>query len=360
MRLYLKKNVIEAANERLDLCFDRYEQVVISVSGGKDSTVLFDLAYRKAVERGRKLRVFFLDQEAEYQSTIDVIRDIMYREHVIPFWYQVPCYMTSAVSYEQEFLYAWGPGEEWMRDKDPIAIHHLDEPYPQRFYPFIDWFETRWGPDTCFLVGLRAEESLNRYRAVIKNPGVDGLLWSSHGRGNVVKFYPIYDMSFDDVFHYFYQTGIPYNRIYDFMHSKDKAEQITRYRVSNLIHEKAYGCLSDLQEFEPDTYERLIRRLKGIRTAALYASEPMIYGNRRLPERFATWLEYRDYLLSTLPNDRRETFRKRFARQEQSESMYKQQAGQLLINDWENNRPVAGRKAGEEHVDWRKKWWDIL
>lgn len=357
-RMYLRKNVLEAAKERLEWIFERYENIVVSTSGGKDSTLLFDLAYKKAEALGRKVHAFFLDQEAEYEATIEVIREIMARPGTVPHWFQVPCYMTSAVAYDQEMLYAWGPGETWMREKDPLAIHEIEGDYPQRFYPFIDWFESRFGPDTCFLVGLRAEESLNRYRAVIKGPGVEDILWSTRGKEHILKFYPIYDWGFEDVFLYLYREKVKYNRVYDFMHSKDRGMQITKYRVSNLIHEKAFRSLVSLQEFEPDTFERLQRRLKGVHTAAIYAEEGTVYNARVLPERFDTWREYRDYLLQTMPdNGRRERFAGRFAGQGESESIYRQQCRQLLVNDWENNLPVSSKEPAE---DWRKKWMELL
>lgn len=357
-RVYLRKNVYEAVCERLEYIFAKYSKIVISVSGGKDSTCMFDIAYKILRGQGREIHAFFLDQEAEYQSTIDVIKGIMARPGVIPHWYQVPCYMTNATSYEQDMLYAWGEGEEWMRAKDPVAIHSINSKYPQRFYDFIDWFEGQWDEDTCFLVGLRSEESLNRYRAVIKNPGIDGILWSTGGK--TMKFYPIYDWSFDDIFYYFYHNEVEYNRIYDFMHSQDPAEQITKYRVSNLIHEKAYGSLASLQEFEPETYERLMKRLKGVQTAARYANESTVYSTHVLPSKFGSWLEYRDYLLQTIPDHgRKHVFEKRFSKQEKTESVYRQQCRQLLLNDWENNLPVAS-KAAEEQEDWRAKWMELL
>ena len=39
-----KKSVLEAARERMAFVFDSFEQIIVSVSGGKDSTVMAHLA----------------------------------------------------------------------------------------------------------------------------------------------------------------------------------------------------------------------------------------------------------------------------------------------------------------------------
>ena len=358
MRVYLNKTVFEAARERLDYVFAKYDEIVLSVSGGKDSTAMFHLAHEKAVACGRRIHCFFLDQEAEYQSTIEVVEDIMAHSHVVPHWYQVPLQMTSVAGYDQEFFYAWEPGGKWMREKSPLAVQSLDVDYPARFYPFIKWFESRWkGRNACHLVGLRAEESLNRYRAMIKNPAVDGKFWSSRAGRDEVLFYPIYDWTFEDVFYYFASNNIKYNRIYDFMHSKDSGKNIAEMRVSFLLHEKSYKSMIDLQEFEPETYEKLIARLKGARTLARYAEETTIYNTRELPAKFDSWLGYRDYLLETAPVGRKDKFLARFAKQQTDERVHRQQCRQLLINDWENNVPIVKPPSKE---DWRRKWMEIL
>lgn len=359
MRVYQNKTVYDAVQERLDFIFNEFETIGVSVSGGKDSTLLFDLVYKKAIELDRKLIVFFLDQEAEYQSTIDIVSEIMTRKNVIPHWYQVPIHMTNATSYNDEMLYAWEPGKKWMREKSEIAIKEIKEDYPDRFYKFMLWFEKTMFEkykNICFLVGLRAEESLNRYRAVIKNPGYKNIFWSTKSNG-LIKFYPLYDWSFDDIFYYFYWNKVKYNRIYDFLHIKDKSEQITKMRVSNLIHEKAYRSLSTIQEFEHGTYEKLIKRLDGISVAARYSDKSIIFSVNKLPDKFKTWLEYRDHLLETTPLKRKEKFINRFDKQEKNERVYRQQVKQILLNDWENNLPVNNKTDYEDKL---RKWRDIL
>lgn len=366
-KIYLPKTVDVALQERLHFAFDNFATVIVSVSGGKDSTAVFDAAQKMAKARGRKIKAFFLDQEAEYASTIDLVTQMLFEtgDHVEPLWYQVPIRMTNATSYSAEFLNAWHPDEQWMREKHPRSIHSAPGA-PDRFYPFLSWFESQWGPDTCFLVGLRAEEALNRYRAVTRNAALPGIPWSSrcttapgHAGPGAVRLYPIYDWAFEDIWTYLGKESVPYNRAYDWMWATGAG--IADMRVSNLIHEHAFHALSTLQIFEPDTYERLLNRLDGVHTAALYAAEPGVYQTRQRPPEFATWKDYRDSLLQSVPEHRRRTFGERFAGQGGNEIIYRQQVRQLLLNDWENSIPVVN--TSDEATEPRaalKKWMDIL
>jgi predicted phosphoadenosine phosphosulfate sulfurtransferase len=58
------ENVLQAAQHRMGLVFDHFNRVVVSVSGGKDSHVIWSLAVVEAEKRGRRIETFFLDQEA--------------------------------------------------------------------------------------------------------------------------------------------------------------------------------------------------------------------------------------------------------------------------------------------------------
>ena len=351
------ENVLDAARKRVALIFDNFKDISISVSAGKDSTCLYHLFLQEAVKRNRKITAFFQDQEAEYQSSIDLVKIMMDHPNVIPQWYQVPIYLTNATSYDNYFLYAWGEGEQWIREKDPQAIKEIKDEYPKRFYEFFKWYE-RKNPDAAYAVGLRAEEGITRYRAVTKFPGWGGLKWSTVD-GGTKKFYPIYDWTIYDIWKFIYDYNIPYNKIYDLMYMNNYSIY-SKMRVSNLIHEKSYKCLVDLPKYEPDTYENLCRRIGGIATAARYASEKLIFSNKKLPSHYKTWLEFRDFLLDNIPTEgHRETFRKRFGKQEENEKTYRAQVGQLLINDYENSKPLDTKK--KERIEKEKeKWLNIL
>src|SRR5690606_6114219 len=111
------ETVYDAARRRIAFVFDSFDRVVVSISGGKDSLVLWHLATAEAARRGRDVEVFFLDQEAEYAGTIDVIGHCMRNPVVTPRWFQVPLRMTNATSHRALWLHAWGPGETWMREQ---------------------------------------------------------------------------------------------------------------------------------------------------------------------------------------------------------------------------------------------------
>jgi len=351
------KNVLEAARERVSMLFDNFKDINVSISSGKDSVVCYHLFLQEAIKRNRKIVAFFQDQEAEYQSSIDLMKIMMKHPNVIPVWYQVPIYLTNATSYTDYFLYAWGEGEKWIREKDPQAIHEIKEDYPKRFYEFFKWYEKK-NTDMAYIIGLRAEEGIIRYRAVTKNPGWNGLRWSTLD-GDVKKFYPIYDWSVTDVWKFIYDYNIPYNRVYDLMYM-DNHSIYSSMRVSNLIHEKSYKCLVDLPKYEPDTYDKLCKRLGGIATASRYASEKLVFSNKTLPKHYKTWEEFRDFLLTNIPEEgHRNKFRERFGGQDKEERTYQSQVGQLLINDYENSRSYNTKK--QEQIQREKeKWQKIL
>lgn len=358
IRAYMEGSVLEGARERISLVFDHFERVVVSVSSGKDSTALYWLSVQEALKRGRKVDAFFLDQEAEYESSVRLIESMMRHPNVRPLWYQVPLQLTNATSYQEDMFNAWEEGESWMREKHPLAIQVINEEYPKRFYSFFKWME-KTSPGTAFLIGLRTEESLNRLRAVMKHPGWKDVRWSTKTKGkDTYRFYPIYSWGMGDVWKFIADGDFPYNAIYDKMYWHNRNFYRTM-RVSNLIHEKSFKCLSDLQVYEPETYDRLVRRLSGVHISSLYAQESTVFSTGALPKKFKTWLEYRDYLLETTPLKKKTAFLNRFEHQPKDEDMYKRQVRQVLLNDYENNLKVDSHNQKKTKED-LMKWWGVL
>jgi NH3-dependent NAD+ synthetase len=53
MKILPEKNVFDEALDRIRYLFDEFPNIVVGMSGGKDSTVAFELAMRVTRERGR-------------------------------------------------------------------------------------------------------------------------------------------------------------------------------------------------------------------------------------------------------------------------------------------------------------------
>lgn len=371
-QVYTDRSVREAAEERIRYIFDEFENIIVSISGGKDSTVLAYMALQEAHRRNRRIGIFFLDEEVVYQSTIEQVKWVMnlYPENTIKYWFQFPFKLTNAVSYAEGQLICWEPGKHkiWMRPKEPDSIQHIpwdtstqtvrDKNKGFGFYDVLENFQ-RTSKNTAFLVGLRATESPNRYRAVVKNPGYKDIYWSTAIRRSegTYSMYPLYDWNFHDIWLYIYENDIRYSRIYDYQWKKGLHMQ--EIRVSSLIHEKSFKSLADLPEFEPKTFDRLCKRVKGMQVGNLYGKDPKLLRAQKLPKNYSSWMEYRDFLLETYPDkDKKWIFEKRFSAHLNNNYVARQQCRQLILNDYENNLPVKNDEDPREKTI--QKWRELL
>lgn len=368
------ENVLVAGKKRIEFLFDNYEHIQLAFSGGKDSTVLFHLINEEAKKRNRKFILYFQDQEAEYQGTIDFVEWAMSQPNVIPQWYQVPIFMTNAASHQQLFLWAWGVGEKWVREKNDLAIQEISAKYPKRFYKFNLWVaqqnRKKLKGNFVSVIGLRAEESPDRRFVMF---GEDSELFWLRRKIKPDKAYPIIDWSYTDVWKYLTDNDLKYNKIYDKMYML--GGNLRSFRVSNLVHEKAFRCLTDLQELEPETYNKLEERLHGVHSAAIYGNENLMYSIKKLPKKFKTWKEYKDFLLDNIHPDLKQLFEYQWSRFGSTEDAgaNKYMVKRILLCDWEGaitwsrdfDFNYTKEQLLEKNVKKRenpviKKWFDAL
>lgn len=319
VQYFTGENVLEAARRRVAFIFDEFKNVTVNFSGGKDSTTVLFLALEEAKKRGRlPLRVLFIDQEAEWQATVDYIRSIMTRPDVEPQWLQVPFRMFNATSARDEWLTCWEPEAEdkWMRPKEPFAVK--DNTFGvDRFSDLFDaWQLATYGDEPgCNIGGVRCDESPARATGLTHWPAYKYITWGRKANGGKhVTLYPIYDWSSDDIWTAIAQHDWPYNPIYDLMYRYGMP--VRNMRVSNLHHETAVQSLWSLQEIEPETYAKLAARVGGIDTAGKLGADD--YFVRKLPHMFRDWRDYRDFLLEKLiAPEYRAIMAKQFARQDE-------------------------------------------
>lgn len=124
-KYYGTKSVFDIAIERIYYLFSEFDKVVVNFSGGKDSTVLLNLTLMVAEQIGKlPVDVIFIDQEAEWQATIDYVNTAMRDPRVNPLWFQMPIRIFNATSIYDQWLKCWDPDkeQEWIRPKVDISI----------------------------------------------------------------------------------------------------------------------------------------------------------------------------------------------------------------------------------------------
>ena len=126
---YLEKDVLQASLERLEVILTEFDNVYFSVSGGKDSSVMVQLANIVAQKLNKKFDILFIDLEAQYQYTVEHIEEMKRLSQVRDFYHiALPMALRNAVSVLQPKWICWEEESKdlWVRPlpEDSINIHN--------------------------------------------------------------------------------------------------------------------------------------------------------------------------------------------------------------------------------------------
>lgn len=321
---YLEISVLEAAQRRLDFIFEHYtrEEIYLSYSGGKDSTVMFEMALKTARKFGKlPLQVVTLDLEANFKETVRLITNVMTNPDVEPYWLCLHFGYRNAVSMFQPFWVAWNEEEKdlWVRDMPdlPFVIRpdaHPFEPFgwrermrPSQFYAVFSRYIARKTGRAVGLIGVRSDESLNRYRVLYANKEkIGGHNWTTKmsETQEIYNVYPLYDWRVEDIWTYTAQENLDYNRIYDLMYLAGKS--IHSMRICQPFGDEQKAGLDLWHAIEPETWFRVVQRVAGANGGKYYCGDRdmMGVGNIKKPEGH-TWKSYYELLMKSLPTSLR-------------------------------------------------------
>jgi len=323
MKHYLGKNVLQASVDRIAWIFANFPKIYLSFSGGKDSTVMFHLAAEEARRQGRKFGVLFVDLEGQYKITIEHIEHMVeeYADIIDLYWVSLPISLRNGVSVYQPQWECWNPDREadWVRRPSNHSITKPMEGWGcwykrgMEFEDFVPEFG-KWYADgqmCACMVGIRTVESLNRYRSLARDDKqcLNGLRWTTYICDTLFNAYPIYDWKTEDIWVYHGKTKKPHNRLYDLMHKAGLS--IHQQRICQPYGDDQRKGLWLFQLIEPQTWARIVARVNGANSGALYAKES---GNingvikATLPDGH-TWQSFAELLLSTMPPKAEEHYR---------------------------------------------------
>jgi len=329
-KILLGKNVRVAARERIEWVFDTFERVCVAFSGGKDSTVLMHLVAETARKIQRPFTVLFVDWEVQFNSTIEHITAIKneYADIIESFyWVALPLTTVSGVSQYQPEWVCWDPESEWVRHPPEDAI---TEPaffpfyYPcmtfEEFIPgFTHWLTSKT-PDlvSVTLVGVRADESLNRMRALMsrrKQRYAEDLPWTTvQPVGSGYTAWPLYDWKVQDIWSFSAQECKRINPLYNLMYQAGVS--LTNMRICEPFGPEQRRGLWLYHVLEPETWTKVCQRVSGASSGSRYGNRSGGYFALRTPlvcPPHLNWEDYACFLLDSMPPGTAEHYRNKIA-----------------------------------------------
>ncbi len=329
MRHYTGQTVYDAFLDRMKLIFEQFDNIFVSFSGGKDSGLLLEMTldFQKKYYPNKRIGVFHQDFEAQYSFTTEYVERTFERikDEVEPYWVCLPMATRTALSSYEMFWYPWDDTKEeaWCRPMPyhPYVIHLRNNPittYRYRMHQedlakqFGRWYRlSHGGGRTVCLLGMRADESLQRYSGFLnKKYGYADECWISYQFKDVFTASPLYDWTLGDVWHAYATFGYDYNRLYDLYYMAGlKPDQM---RVASPFNDYAKDSLHLYRVLDPQMWARLVGRVRGANFGAIYGrTKAMGYRNLTLPEGH-TWESYTKFLLDTLPPKLRNNYVSKF------------------------------------------------
>tara|TARA_R100001244_G_C5166001_1_gene131425 strand:+ start:746 stop:2041 length:1296 start_codon:yes stop_codon:yes gene_type:complete len=321
-------NVYKASLERIEYTFKNFDNISLSFSGGKDSGVMLNLVvdYMRENNITKKIGLFHIDYEAQYQMTTDYV-DLVYTENKDLFDYYRVCLPIAAQCCTSMSESYWLPWEEekkdlWVRDLPLESINESNHDFD--FYKkgmwdydfmneFSSWFHKKNNAKkTACLVGIRTQESLNRWRAIHSDKSYkifEDKKWTKEISSNIYNVYPIYDYQTEDIWTANCKFEWSYNKLYDIMHQAGIT--INQMRVASPFNDSASESLKMYKIIDPKNWGKMIGRVNGVNFTGLYGgTTAMGWRKIKLPKGH-TWKSYMEFLLSTMPKDSSDNYKKK-------------------------------------------------
>ena len=300
MKVYTDKNVFDASLERIEFAFDNFDNLCVSYSGGKDSTLMIQLVNMIAKKKNKKFDVLFIDMEAQYLMTIEHIKTLKNKLECIRdfYWVCLPLSLRNAVSVFEPRWICWEKSkkDKWVREMPEFAINEDNNIFPffryamefEEFVPeFEKWYQETKGGMCGSFVGIRCDESLNRP-------------WTTRNKplNNSYSIYPIYDYRTEDVWIATFNNNFEYNYVYELMYKNGLG--IHQQRLCQPFGDDQKNGLDQYRAIEAENWDKLLKRVAGVNFGNIYCRTSALGNIKSEKPEHLTWQEWALYLLESI------------------------------------------------------------
>ena len=325
-KIYKDINVYDAAINRYDIVLNEFDNYYVSVSGGKDSSIMLQLMAQEARKYRKKFSVLYIDLEAQYQATIGHINALIdATKDVVENWYwcALPLSLRNAVSAIQPKWICWDKKdkEKWVREyptkrKDIVLVTEDSLPdgwdwffrgmeFEEFILWFAKWFNETHGGKTAAGIGIRSDESLNRLRTIVsdKKERYKNYPWTTrvHCKSKVLNcwnFFPLYDWRTEDDWTAVAKLNLLFNPIYELMYKNGLS--IYEQRLCQPYGDDQRKGLDQYRTLEPETWEKVLNRVEGVNFGNIYCRTSLLGNIKSEKPDNLTWEQYAVFLLESI------------------------------------------------------------
>ena len=279
---------------------------------------MIQLANIVAKKLGKKFDVLYIDFEAQYKHTIKHVEQLKKLPQIRDFYHiALPMALRNAVSVLQPKWICWEEESKslWVRDlpKDSINIHNCPfdwfkkgEEFEDFIVQFAEWYQNKYKGKVACGVGIRTDESLNRFRTIafqdnkitFNNYNWTTKLKAGERHIEVYNFYPIYDWAVQDIWGAVSKLDLDFNYIYELMYKNGVS--IYEQRLCQPYGDDQRKGLNQFKALEYDTWSKILNRVNGVNFGNIYCKTTALGNIKSCKPDFMSWQQYTVFLLESI------------------------------------------------------------